>query len=648
VISPSAATASSSAARPGAGQPGAKWPGTGAASQDEHDHARSRHALLLTVCCVAQFMVILDVSIVNVALPTIRTSLGFSATELQWVVNAYAITFAGFLMLGGRAADLFGQRRTFVLGLLLFALASLVGGTAIDRQMLVGARALQGLGGAIMAAASLAIITSSFPAGPERHRAVGLWGAMNGAGGAAGTLLGGIITQALTWRWILLINLPIGIAAALVARAVVAEHRRQADAGSFDLAGALALTGGLLALVYGIVNAGTDGWGAARALGPIALGLVLLALFAVIEGRLAPAPLVPLRVFASRPLRLANGVVLLFSAALFPMWYLTSLYLQEVLRMSPLGAGVTFLPMALTIMACASRAGSLVARVGVRPVLGTGLILMAAGMALFTVIISVNGNPVDVLLPGLLVSSGIGFSIVPSTIAATAVAAPGEAGLMSGLVNTSRQMGGALGLAILASLAAQYTSHLIGSDYKAPIVALTDGFRLAYLIGAAFVACAAVTTFRLMPKLPAKGPVPAAPVSAPAPPPAAPPPAAAPAALAAPAPAAPVSAATVSPPDSTPSPARAVPSLNGGPATDPGATPDDVPPQPPPLVQPRTQSQPPDPAGSSRAPAQPRGPTSRTQTSVRWVCGGERWLASGSMTIGPLTSTGERAERTRW
>jgi EmrB/QacA subfamily drug resistance transporter len=478
----------------------------------EHD-APARHALLLTVCCVAQFMVILDVSIVNVALPSIRASLGFSLTDSVWVINAYTITFAGFLMLSGRAADLFGQRRTFVTGLLLFALASLIGGTAIDKGALVGARALQGLGGAGMAAASLAIITSSFAAGPERFRAIGLWGAMSGAGGAAGTLLGGIITEALTWRWVLLINLPIGIAAALVARVVVAEHRRARDASSFDLGGALAITGGLVALVYGIVTAGRAGWGSAEALGPITLGVVLLGLFVLIEARFAAAPLVPLRVFASKPLRVANGVVLLFSAALFPMWYLTTLYLQEVLHMRPLGAGLTFLPMALTIMACASQAGALVGRFGVRTVLGVGLTLMAVGMALFSRV-AVNGSPiVYVMVPGLFFSTGVGLSIVPSTIAATAGAARGEEGLASGLVNTSRQMGGALGLAILAALGAQYASHLIGSDYRTPTEALTDGFKLGYLIGAGFVAIAAVMTFRLIPKLPAR---PSTPVPGPA------------------------------------------------------------------------------------------------------------------------------------
>ena len=461
--------------------------------------AEPHHALLLTVCCLAQFMVILDVSIVNVALPSIHRSLGFSATELQWVINAYTITFAGFLMLSGRAADLFGGRGTFVTGLLLFSLASLVGGTAVDRQVLVGARALQGLGGAVMAAASLAIITSSFAPGPERHRAIGLWGAMNGAGGATGTLLGGIITQELSWRWVLLINLPIGIAGALVARAVIVDRARERTNGGFDLAGALAVTAGLLALVYGIVNAGSHGWGSLVALGPIALGAALLAAFVRIEDRVARAPLVPLRVFSNRLLRVSNLVVIAFSAALFPMWYFCSLYLQEVLHLGPLDAGLAFLPMALTIMACATQAGALVARFGAGPLLGTGLSVMAVGMALFARI-AVNGSYIsNFMLPSLLVSIGIGLSVVPSTIAATATAAPGEAGLASGLVNTSRQMGGALGLALLASLSALYANHLTSVDYRAPILALTDGFRLAFLIGAGFAALAAFVAFRFIP-----------------------------------------------------------------------------------------------------------------------------------------------------
>ena len=463
--------------------------------------------LLLGVCCVAQFMVILDLSIVNVALPSIQSSLKFSASDLQWVVDAYAIVFAGFLMLAGRAGDLWGQRRTFVAALALFAAASLAGGVAPTSGVLIGARAVQGLAGALMAASSLAIITASFEPGPARLRAVALWGAMNGAGGAAGTLLGGVITQELSWRWVLLINVPIGLAAALVAGAVVTDRRSEGRT-SFDLAGALLLTVGLLLEAYGAVTAGSDGWGSASALVPVAVGAVMLALFPVVETKFARAPLVPPKAF-TRPLRVINLIVLLFSAALFPMWYVGSLYLQQVLALTPLATGLVFLPMALTIFACASQAGKLVGRAGVRPVLGGGLIMMTAGMALF-VRIGVSGSPVQyVVLPGVLTAMGIGLAIVPSTIAATQTAEPGRAGLASGLVNTSRQVGGGLGLAVLISIATLYTSHLIGTQHPVD-QALTDGFRLAYLIGAGLCAVAAVLTFALVPRIQADSRHPAA------------------------------------------------------------------------------------------------------------------------------------------
>ncbi|HEX3688505.1 MAG TPA: MFS transporter [Solirubrobacteraceae bacterium] len=457
--------------------------------------SENRSRWLLVVCCVAQFMVILDLSIVNVALPSIQSSLGFSSADLQWVVDAYAIAFAGFLMLGGRVVDGFGQRRTFAVALLAFALTSLVGGAAQSRGMLIGARGLQGLSCAFMAASSLAIITSSFPAGPQRHRAIGLWAAMNGAGGAAGTLFGGIITQELSWRWVLLINPPIGIAAALVAWRVVTERRRADGPRSFDLAGALTLTVGQMVLVYGVVEAGLRGWHAGLALGPILGGLALLVVFCLIEVR-AKAPLVPFKAL-TKPLRDANTIVLLFSAALFPMWYLSSLYLQQVLGLSPLHTGLTFLPMALTIMVVARRAGALVARFGVRAVLGGGLAMMTAGMLLFTRI-GASGSPiVYIVIPGLLTAAGIGMSIVPSTIAATQGAQQGQAGLASGLVNTSRQIGGGLGIAVLITLATSHTSQLIGVGHGVP-QALTDGFRLAYSIAAGLCAAAALATFAWM------------------------------------------------------------------------------------------------------------------------------------------------------
>ncbi|HTT89118.1 MAG TPA: MFS transporter [Acidimicrobiales bacterium] len=460
---------------------------------------------LLVVCCVAQFMVILDLSIVNVALPSIQSSLNFSATELQWVVDAYAIFFAGFLMLGGRAADYLGQRRTFVAALLLFALTSLAGGLSVDHQMLVVARAAQGISGALMAATSLAIITSSFAAGPARHRAIALWGAMNGAGGAAGTVLGGVITQELSWRWVLLINPPIGIAAAVVAHRVVTERRKErgtAGGRRFDAAGALTLTLGQLVLIYGVVTAGVDGWTSPDAIVPMVAGAGLLALFIMAERR-ASAPLVPLAQVTG-PLRLANVIVLLFSAALFPMWYVSSLYLQQVLGLSPLDAGFAFLPMALAIMLCASRAGKLVGRFGVRAVLGGGLAIMASGMLLFTRIAPTGSALTYVVLPGVLTAAGIGLSIVPSTIFATQGAGPAQAGLASGLVNTSRQAGGGFGLALLISLATAYTSGAVGRNVAVP-AALTDGFRIAYLVGAGLVAAAAVVTFVFV-KAPALGP----------------------------------------------------------------------------------------------------------------------------------------------
>src|SRR5580692_5848629 len=463
----------------------------------------SGSAWLLAVCCVAQFMVILDLSIVNVALPSIQLNLGFTAPELQWIVDAYAITFAGFLMLGGRAADHFGQRRMFVIALLVFGLASLAGGLASDRATLVLARAAQGVGGALMAACSLAIITSSFAPGAQLHRAIGAWAAMNGLGGAAGMLFGGIITQELSWRWVLLINPPIGIAAGLVAYAVVSERRRGAGShppGSFDLAGALTLTIGQMVLVFGIVEAGLAGLDTFAALGPIIAGLVLLAVFGVIEVRVASEPLIPFKEL-TKPLRIANNIVLLFSASLFPMWFVSSLYLQQVLYLSPLDTGLIFLPMTLMIMAVASRTGKLVGTFGVRPVLGGGLIMLTGGMLLLAKVGSSGSPIVYIMIPGLLTAAGIAMSIVPSTIAATQGAKEGQAGLASGLVNTSRQVGGGLGLAVLITLATQRTTHLIGTGQQVP-PALTHGFALAYLIGAGLAATAAVVTFAALPKPP--------------------------------------------------------------------------------------------------------------------------------------------------
>ena len=471
-------------------------PAPPAAAAEKTDGAPRGLGLLLAVCCVAQFMVILDLSIVNVALPSIQADLGFSSPGLQWVVDAYTITFAGFLMLGGRAADHFGQRRIFVIGLVLFALTSLAGGLAPDKAVLVVARGLQGFSGALMAASTLAIITASFAPGPPLNRAIGTWAATNGIGGAAGALLGGIITEFLSWRWILLINPPIGIAAAVVAYRVVAERRRAPEA-RFDLAGAVTLTLGQLILVYGVVEAGLAGWSSAKALIPIGVGVVLLVAFGVIEDRFAKAPLIPFKQL-TKGLRAANNIVLLFSAALFPMWFVSSLYMQQVLGLSPFHTGLVFLPMTLAILLLASRAGKLVSAFGVRAVLGSGLVMMTVGLLLFTKINSSGSAWVYIAIPGVLTAAGIAMSIVPSTIAATQGAKEGQAGLASGLVNTSRQIGGGLGLVVLITLATQHSSNLIGDGVQVND-ALTRGFRLAYFIAAGLAAVAALMTFIALP-----------------------------------------------------------------------------------------------------------------------------------------------------
>ena len=459
----------------------------------------ARLGWLLAVCCVAQFMVILDLTIVNVALPSIQSDLNFSPINLPWVVDAYAIVFAGFLMLGGRVSDRFGPRRTLAAALVLFALASLAGGAATSQQMLIAARCLQGLSGALMAASSLAAITMSFAQGPARHRAIALWGAMNGAGGAAGALFGGVITQELGWRWVLLINPPIGVAAAGIAFAVIAEGARRAGgAKSFDLPGALTLTAGQIILVYGIVEAGTHGWGSPDFYVPVIVSIVILALFGLIESRWASDPLVPFGAITG-VLRDANTIVFIFSAALFPMWFVSSLYLQEVLGLSPLDAGLAFFPMAFTIMITARQAGRLVGLFGVRSVLTGGLVMLASGMLLLARIGPTGSSIGFIVLPGILAAIGIGLSIVPSTIAATQSVAPQQAGLASGLVNTSRQAGGGLGIALLISFATSYTTHLIGHNKPVPD-ALTSGFRLAFLIAAALAALAAVLSFVLLPR----------------------------------------------------------------------------------------------------------------------------------------------------
>jgi EmrB/QacA subfamily drug resistance transporter len=445
-------------------------------------------------------MVILDVSVVNVALPSIRDDLGFSASGLQWVVNAYTLTFAGFLLLGGRAADLLGRRRVFIGGLLLFAIASLVGGFAQSEGWLVAARAAQGLGGAVISPATLAIITTTFTESGERNRALGAWAAMGAAGGTAGALLGGLLTDLLTWQWVLFINVPIGLAAAFFSPRFVPEGRNPERARNFDAAGAITATLGVVAIVFAIVRTDVNGWGSAQTIIVLAVGLALIGLFLLIEGRLASQPLMPLRIFRSRSLSSANGIVFMLGAGMFAMWYFVSLYMQQVLGYSPLEAGVAFIPMTLTIAAAATVSSRLVSRVGFKPLLIVGMLSQTVGLLLFSRV-SAGGNFVDdVLFAGIFTAAGLGTAFAPVTIAALAGVAPAESGLASGLVNTSRLLGGALGLAVLATIATERTASL--THGAAPTAtALTAGFERAFEVGAGFaLAGALVALFALQSK----------------------------------------------------------------------------------------------------------------------------------------------------
>jgi EmrB/QacA subfamily drug resistance transporter len=443
---------------------------------------RSPKALLVLVC-LAQLMVILDVSIVNVALPSIKHGLHFSTTGLQWVVNAYTLTFAGLLMLGGRSADLLGRRRVFLAGTALFSLASLACALATSSSMLIAARALQGIGGAVISPASLAIITTAFTKPGERNRALGVWGAMGGIGGALGALLGGVLTQGLSWPAIFVVNVPIGLLVLALAPGLVPEGRSRLEHKHFDMFGATLVTGGLTAVVYGIVRTDTLGWGASGVLAPLVAGVALLALFAFVEGRVARAPLVPLAILGQRTLRAANLVVFLLYGAVFAMWFFLSLYMQQVLHHDALLTGLSFVPMTLGVVLATSVAPRLVARFGTRAVIVAGMLLAAAGLGLLTGV-RPRGSYVDLVLPGgVLAALGLGLALVPSTIAAVSGVPSSQSGLASGLLNSSRLIGGALGLAALSTIAATRTHADIHAGASG-LSALSSGFQLAFAAGA--------------------------------------------------------------------------------------------------------------------------------------------------------------------
>jgi EmrB/QacA subfamily drug resistance transporter len=465
-----------------------------------------RNALLLMIC-LAQFMVILDVSIVNVALPSIRDGLGFSTDGLQWVINAYTLTFAGFLLLGGRASDLLGRRRVFIAGTAVFVIASIACAIAESPAVLIAARAIQGIGGAVISAASLAILTTSFTQGAERNRALGIWGAMAGLGGTSGVLLGGVLTQGLGWPAIFLVNAPIGAAVIFFGRGLIPEGANDDAIRHFDVSGALLVTLGMVAVTYGIVRSDVLGWGSAGVLGPLAAGVALLALFGLVEGKLARSPLMPLGIFRLPMLRYANLIILLLYGAVFAMWFFLALYLHEALHHDAIETGLAFLPMTLGVAVTATQAPRLVARFGPRAVLTAGMLIAATGLALLTGV-RPHGTYLGQVLPGGFLSAvGMGMALVPGTIVAVQGVPPAQSGLASGLINTSRLTGGALGLAALTTIATTRTNSEIASG-TASLPALTDGYQLAFAVGAAICLVGAVLAATLIRQpRPAEAPV---------------------------------------------------------------------------------------------------------------------------------------------
>src|SRR4249919_985319 len=414
----------------------------------------------LAVLGVAYLMVVLDISIVNVALPSIETDLNFAREDLQWVVSGYALTFGGLLLLGGRLGDLLGRRNLFMVGLGLFALASLLCGLSVSAGMLIAMRLLQGAAGAILSPSVFSITTVTFAEGAERNKALGILGAIAGSGAAIGVLLGGILTEYAGWEWIFFVNVPIGILALLAVPRYVSESRATDLARHFDAAGAITVTSSLMIFVYALTQTTNVGWSSFQTIGLFILSAVLMVAFFFIEAR-SRSPLVPLGIFKRRTLVGANTVGFGLGTAIFGMFFLLSLYMQQVLGFSALETGVGYLAVALTAVAASGVAQALVTRVGVKPVLATGLSLLAAGLIFFTQV-SVDGSYVSDLLPGfLLVGVGLGFSFVPVSIAALAGATDKEAGLQSGLINTSQQIGGALGLAILSTVATTRTENLV-------------------------------------------------------------------------------------------------------------------------------------------------------------------------------------------
>jgi EmrB/QacA subfamily drug resistance transporter len=456
----------------------------------------TRRWLVLTIVCVAYFMTVLDVTIVTTALPSISRALDFSASGLQWVLTAYTITFGGFLLLGGRFADLLGRRMIFMTGVAVFTAASLVCGLADSSAVLIAARAVQGVGAALVAPATLSIITTTFEEGADRNRALGIWGAVGGGGAAAGVLLGGILTQYLGWEWIFFVNVPVGAAVLAVTRPILRESRDESEQRSFDLLGATAVTGGLALLVYGVSEAPAHGWGATSTIASLAAAGALLVFFVVWEARVR-APLMPLGIFRIRTVAGANAASVLLGVVVFAHFFLLTLYVQNVLHYSAIKTGLTFFVTAGTLVAVAAVAQALSTRYGPRPVLAAGFVTLTAGMIVYAQI-PVDGKFVSNLLPGyLLVGVGLALGFIAVSIAALAGVPPRLAGVASGLLNTSQQIGGAVGTAMVSSISLSRADHLLSTGHS-PGAAFTSGYALAFWVLAGIGAAGLVLSWALV------------------------------------------------------------------------------------------------------------------------------------------------------